>query len=76
MPSSSPASEQVRLQPDHSVWEEWGRIDFPPHSASPQFRRDNVGVNPVGALTAVAVKVALGNPGSHQNDERLFLKMD
>lgn len=52
-----------------------GEDRLSPAQCFPQFRRDNLGVNPAGGLTAVAVKVALANPGSHQIGERLFLKM-
>ncbi len=35
-----------------------------------------MGVNPMGKLTALAVKAALANPGTYQDGDGLFLKVD
>lgn len=55
--------------------EVWGRIGFPPHYDPRMWGRKVWGKN-MGKLTAVAVKAALANPGTYQDGEGLFLKVD
>src|SRR3546814_18536416 len=59
-----------------SVWGECGgRLSYP-HTLPPQSVGRECGGNAMGKLTAIAVKAALANPGTYQDGEGLFLKVD
>src|SRR6185369_5718213 len=53
----------------------WGWIVIPPHF-DPLAEAMNVWGKDMGKLTAVAVRAALANPGTYQDGDGLFLKVD
>jgi integrase len=73
--AGSPVPASIRLQPERNVGEVWGSIGFPPHS-DPRMWGNKVWGKNMGKLTAVAVKAALASPGTYQDGDGLFLKVD
>lgn len=58
------------------MWGKSGEKRLSPTHRFPEMREETVGVNPMGKLTAIAVKAALANPGTYQDGDGLFLKAD
>lgn len=73
--AGSLALAAFRLQPTGSVGEVWARNRLRPHFDPPVWAKKVWAWN-MGKLTAVAVKAALANPGTYQDGDGLFLKVD